>query len=491
MIEDRTHAAARGRTRKSTEWHWIYRYGLAVVLFAVTLGLSRLLSSVGLSVNLTIPIVLSLAAAAWYGGLGPGLLISILFQATTIIFVPIPAGSSVAKAVFGYFSVFSLLVFLSFMLSRLRNIQDGLRESRDLLQVTLSSIAEAVIATDPGGVVTFVNPAAERLTRVPLDKALGSKLTELFRIVNEDTREEVKSPAQKVIETGQAAALANHSILITRDGHEVPIDDSAAPIMNKGIVQGVVLVITDATERKLAERSRREREMMERVVEAQEGERRRIARDLHDHLGQLMTALRLRIEALSEKCTENLDLKNAIGSVQASAMEIDRDISFLSWELRPTELEDLGLGDALKSFLREWSTQYGISAEFQASKTGSGADGGRLPHAVETNLYRIAQEALNNVLKHSGADRVNVLLQHKPESIVLIVEDNGEGFDSEEFSSSMTSPGGLGLVGMLERAAILKGTLEIDSAPGKGTSVRAEIPLEVAELPALHAAAVR
>lgn len=451
---------------------------MAVVLFAATLGLSVLLNYVGINVNLTIPIVLSLAAAAWFGGFGPGLLISILFQATTIIFMPVPTGTSIFKVVFGYFSVFSLLVFLSFMLSRLRSIQEGLRESRDLLQITLSSIGDAVITTDPKGIVTFANPAAEKLTGVPTDEAIGTSLTEMFRIVNEESREEVKNPAQKVIETGEVVALANHSVLITRDGNEIPIEDSAAPIKDKDRIRGVILVITDATERKLAERSRREREMMERVIEAQEGERRRIARDLHDHLGQRMTALRLRIQALTEKCAENLELKDAIGSVQASAMEIDRDISFLSWELRPTELEDLGLDDALKSFLREWSQQYGISAEFQSSKIGSGNHDDKLPHAVETNLYRIAQEALNNVLKHSGADSVNVLLQHRPESLVLIVEDNGKGFDSAANTGNEGTPGGLGLIGMLERAAILKGSLDIDSAPGNGTSVRAEIPLK-------------
>src|SRR5688572_5169927 len=104
--------------RMSQGKHWLLRYGLALLLFVITLGLSLLLSRSGIRINLTIPVVLSLFLAAWYGGFGPGLLISVLFQATTIIYTKIPEDSTLAKAAFGYFSVFSLYVFLAYMISR-------------------------------------------------------------------------------------------------------------------------------------------------------------------------------------------------------------------------------------------------------------------------------------------------------------------------------------------------------------------------------------
>ncbi|MBV9242396.1 MAG: PAS sensor protein, partial [Acidobacteria bacterium] len=140
---------------------------------------------------------------------------------------------------------------------------------------------------------------------------------------------------------------------------------------------------------------------------------------------------------------------------------------FLSWELKPTELEDLGLRNALSSFVREWSSQYGVQAEFQSSLP----DDIGLTREIETNLYRITQEALNNVLRHAKAETVNVLLQRRRSDIVLIIEDNGTGFDESNGSRS-----GLGLTGMRERAALLKGELQVDSQPGEGTTIIVRVP---------------
>jgi signal transduction histidine kinase len=215
---------------------------------------------------------------------------------------------------------------------------------------------------------------------------------------------------------------------------------------------------------------------MHRLVDAQEAERRRIARDLHDHLGQQMTALRLRIEMLSDDCGENKVLANAMNEVKESAVSIDRDIGFLSWELRPTELENFGLVDALSSFVREWSKHHGIAAEFHAFTASFNYDDQRLPETVETNLYRIAQEALSNVRKHADARNVSVLLQVK-DQVTLIVEDDGMGFERSGEWEKKASPSCLGLISMQERAALLKGDLEIDSSRGSGTTVRARVPL--------------
>jgi PAS domain S-box-containing protein len=466
-----------GRESNNFQTHWLFRYGLAVVLFGATLGLSLLLNYINFKINLTIPIVFSLVATAWYGGRGPGLLISILFEGTTILYTPIPPDSSVGRAIFGYFSVFSLYVFLALLISGLRKIQYRLKEQRDLLQITLSSIGDAVIAADNNGAVTFMNPVAEELTGWQQSSARGVPLEKVFRVVHEETRDEVTNPVAKVFETGSLVGMANHSVLISKSGKEFPIDDSAAPIMDKGKIRGVVLVFSDVTTRKMAERARRESEMMHRLVEAQEAERSRIARDLHDHLGQKMTGLRLRTEMLDDKTLNDGKRGEAINEVQTLAADIDRDIGFLSWELRPTELENLGLADALKSFVREWSKQYGIVADFQANLGENENLDTRLSHTVETNLYRIVQEGLNNVLKHAAAKNVSVLLQYRKTDVVLIIEDDGKGFDREVESLSGPEPGRLGMVVMQERAALLGGTLEIDSHPGGGTTIFARIPI--------------
>src|SRR5436190_102113 len=346
--------------------HWLYSYGLAVVIFAATVGLSLLLSYFGIKLNFTIPVFAALVFAIWYGGRGPGILLAVLFEVTTVYFTPIAPGSSVGQAAFGYFSVFVLYLFLIWVISGLKEAQQRLQIQRDLLQVTLSSIGDAVIATDIDGCVTFVNPAAEELTGWASAECGGRELGSVVRILNEETRAEVENPVAKVLATGRVVGLANHSLLVTKDGREIPIDDSAAPIKHNDKIRGVVLVLADVTQRKMAERSRRETEIMHRIVEAQEAERHRIARDLHDHLGQRMSALRMRIASLTDECRDNTSLTKAISEVQESALSIDRDIGFLSWELRPTELENFGLVNALGSFVREWSNQHGIAAEFHS-----------------------------------------------------------------------------------------------------------------------------
>jgi len=458
--------------------HWLYSYGLAVVIFAATIILSLSLSYFGLKLNLTIPVFAALVFAVWYGGRGPGILLAVLFEVTTVYFTPIPPGASVANQAFGYFSVFVLYLFLIWVISGLKEAQQRLQIQRDLLQVTLSSIGDAVIATDLDGSVTFMNPAAEELTGWASAECGGRELGSVVRILNEETRAEVENPVAKVLSTGRVVGLANHSLLVTKDGREIPIDDSAAPIKHNDKIRGVVLVLADVTQRKMAERSRRETEIMHRIVEAQEAERHRIARDLHDHLGQRMSALRMRIESLTDECGDNPKLSRSIGEVQESAMSIDRDIGFLSWELRPTELENFGLVNALGSFVREWSNQHGIAAEFHAFTAAFDYEDNRLPEPVETNLYRIAQEALNNVRKHAEARNVSVLLQMK-DAVTLIIEDDGLGFENDAESIDRLTPGGLGLISMQERAALLKGDLEIDSSLGGGTTIRARVPLQL------------
>jgi PAS domain S-box-containing protein len=241
------------------------RYGLAILLFGLTIGLAIGLEKLGVQLNLTIPLVLALVAASWYGGRGPGILISVLFQATTSISKP----PQDAKTVFAHLSVFLLYIFLVLVISGLKTIQNRLREQRELLQVTISSIGDAVIATDIEGRISFINPTAETLTGWTLAEASGRPLNEVFRIVNETTRETVESPFDAIKREGVTVGLANHTILIGKDGREIPIDDSGAPIRNTaGEVVGAVVVFHDVTERRQAEHER------EQLLEREKAARR-------------------------------------------------------------------------------------------------------------------------------------------------------------------------------------------------------------------------
>jgi PAS domain S-box-containing protein len=215
-------------------------------------------------------------------------------------------------------------------------------------------------------------------------------------------------------------------------------------------------------ERERAERARTE--LLGRLVFAQEDERRRIAREMHDQFGEQLTALGHRIAALKDAIGDRSDLQGPVEALEVVARQLDRDVDHLVWELRPTALDDLGLQAALSNYVQNWSKRSRISAELQMS----GLLDDRLPSEAETTLYRIAQEALTNVAKHSRAGNVGVILERRADHVLLIVEDDGVGFEAGDAEGAGR---GFGLLGMQERASLVGATLQIESAVGKGTTI--------------------
>ena len=212
--------------------------------------------------------------------------------------------------------------------------------------------------------------------------------------------------------------------------------------------------------------------LLRQIVRAQEDERRRIARDIHDQIGQQMTALRLNIAALEQGYSGDGELHETLEQTKVIAERLDADVDFLAWELRPAALDDIGLAEAMNSFVNQWSTHSGIEAQFHTT----GLDKERLSPETETNLYRIMQEALNNTMKYARASRVDVLVERRDSQVVLIVEDDGAGFNPKEEIEGDDK--GMGLIGMRERAALVGGSLEIESMPKKGTTIFVRVPIE-------------
>ena len=214
-------------------------------------------------------------------------------------------------------------------------------------------------------------------------------------------------------------------------------------------------------------------ELLARLVFAQEDERRRIAREMHDQFGEQLTALEHAIQP-AHGAVQVLAHRAAAGRcARTVAQTLDRDVEHLVWELRPTALDDLGLRAALTNYVQDWSKRVGIPAELHAS----GLLDDRLPSETETTLYRIAQEALTNVAKHSRAGHVEVILERRADHVLLVVEDDGVGFEPGGAAERRRASG---CSGMQERAALVGATLEIESAAGHGTTILVRMAHSVA-----------
>jgi signal transduction histidine kinase len=185
-----------------------------------------------------------------------------------------------------------------------------------------------------------------------------------------------------------------------------------------------------------------------------------------------LTALRLKIASLKEASKDDQAMSDRVDRLQEIGERLDTEVSFLAWELRPSTLDDLGLVDAVGAYVNEWSKHYDIAADFHST----GLAPARFDRDVETHVYRITQEALNNIAKHAEATNVSVLLEKMGENITLIIEDDGKGFEPAEVTVSKESGHGLGLSGMRERAVLVGGDIEIEAAPGKGTTIYVRVP---------------
>ena len=217
---------------------------------------------------------------------------------------------------------------------------------------------------------------------------------------------------------------------------------------------------------RMLERLERERRRSgEMVLQAQEEERKRIARDLHDEVNQALTALLLRIEAAAHDAPPAL--RDELAETKRLANQAMGELLDLARQLRPTALDDHGLVAALRTHAREQDRRGPADIHFWADPRIED-----LPSEAEVVIYRVAQEALVNAARHSGATRIQVSLEGGNSTVSLLVADNGSGFTFAEEGK------GLGLSGMRERALLVGGRLEIDSRPGKGTTVRLEVPLD-------------
>jgi PAS domain S-box-containing protein len=473
-----------------------------------------------------------------------------------------------------------------------------LLQSEERWTATLGSIGEAVIATDSEGRVTFLNPVAAALTGWQFEEAENQPVGDVFKIINEKSGMSADDEVLQVLEERQILTVANNVALITRDGREIPVEHSAAPILaGEGKVIGVVLVFRDVAERRqeqiataeqaalleltqdsvfvidmegkilfwsrgaeamlgysksqaagnishdllrtefpqplaeinaelmrtghwegdviktaqdgrrivvagrwalqwgkrdqaprvlvinsdITERKRGEeslvlqreqlRALAERLQWVREEDRKRVARDLHDQIGQILTAIKMDMTWITRHLPESegevlARLKESIQLINDGVKAVRTICS----GLRPGVLDDLGLAAAIEWQASEFASRNGVHCQVSVPPVDLHLDGDRA-----TATFRIFQECLTNVIRHAQAKSVRVVLCQEEESILMVVEDDGIGFCESGLSNAV---GSLGLLGMKERAQFCGGDVQISSSPGKGTTVTVRVPVD-------------
>lgn len=345
-----------------------------------------------------------------------------------------------------------------------KQAEEALRESEARFR-TLAETAPAAITIYQGSKLRYVNRAGEAITGYKREELLKMDFLE---VVHPDFRELAK---ERLLarQRGEEVPSGYEIKIVTKTGQERWLYATAGLIQFDGEVAAIGTCY-DITERRQAEEALET--FSRRLLEAHETERRRIARELHDEIGQVLTAVQINLQALQsagDACPVAPRLDDSLDIVEQALREVQN----LSLDLRPSLLDDLGLVAALRWFVDRQAERSGLIARFDADPSI-----GRLNPELETACFRIVQEALTNVIRHAQAKHVLVELRRHEAGLLLTIRDDGVGFDASAVQKNTLPDVRLGLKGMEERALALGGRIEIESAPGRGTEVRARFPLK-------------
>src|ERR1700741_1330398 len=359
------------------------------------------------------------------------------------------------------------ILILAEDISRRKQMEEALGESEDKLRLLLDSTAEAIYGIDLEHRCTFCNPACLRtLGYERLDQVLGKNTHDLLHHSRADGTvfplDECR--VHRVTQTGEEVH-AEDEVFWRANGTSFPVEYWSYPQRRGPELVGAVVAFVDITERRLAEAALAN--VSRKLIEAQEQERIRIGRELHDDIGQRLALVAVELQQLHENSVILPDVRSRMGEFEKQISEIATDIQSLSHELHSAKLQYLGIAAAMRGFCREFAEQQKVEIDFKVQDLPS-----PLSPDISLCLFRVLQEALHNSAKHSGVRPFEVRLWGTSDEIHLTVRDSGTGFDREAAKESR----GLGLISMEERLKLLKGTLSIDSQPKRGTTIHARVP---------------
>jgi PAS domain S-box-containing protein len=352
-------------------------------------------------------------------------------------------------------------------LSERKRTEKALQASERRYRTLFEKANDAIFLETEDDVIVAVNQRACDLLGYSREELLAMKVPDL-------QAPEVRGGLGTVIKGELAKHRDNpfEGLDFHRDGRSIPVEITDALIEENG-KRLVLSIVRDITERKQAEEGLRESErelrlLTGRLLQAQETERSRIARELHDDLNQSLALLSVELDHLGQKPPESApELKGWIHALSAQVKQLSSSVHDLSHELHPSKLEQLGLVAAIRGLCNELIQAHGLPIEFSHHEVTEA-----IPQDVALCLYRIVQEALRNVIKHSGAHQASVVLHQNADALRLRIIDDGIGFDP----TNVPCGGGLGLVSMRERLHLVRGQVAIDSQPSGGTRIDVRVP---------------
>jgi PAS domain S-box-containing protein len=360
-------------------------------------------------------------------------------------------------------------------LTERKRVEEALRQREHEISTVLDDTPDVVIRLNREYRFTYVNAKTASVAGIPREAFIGKTSAELG--LPQDLIDIWQSATIRAFATGRinTAEFSYPSPAGATEWEERFIPEFAPD----NSVESILILGRDVTERKrlekIAEANRAEiRALAAGLLGAQEEERRRVSRELHDQICQQLASLAFDIGGLAAQPPRQAEVRRHFRALQARVIAVSEETRHIAYELHPSVLDDLGLETSLRDLCKRFSeTSRGVALEFTGISLPA-----PVPRAVASCLYRVAQEGLNNIARHSGARRVSVALSLRCGSILLEIVDDGAGFEA----AAARGYGGLGLIGMEERTRLVQGKLSIESRPGHGTRIELQVPLPVGAL---------
>lgn len=361
-----------------------------------------------------------------------------------------------------------------------KRAQEALQESEERYRIVAETANDVIITIDESSRIVYANPATEKAFGYAVQELLGQSLTVLMP---DSLRFRHVAALKKFIDTGERSVSWEGLELtgLHRSGREFYIEVSFGAMRQADGTYLFTGIVRDVSERKRAEEALRESEaalrknqkdlqdLAGKLLTAQEAERRRLAREMHDDLTQRLAVLAIEAGKLERKLkSSGGEMAEQLRHMKEHMMKLATDVHAISRQLHPSILDDLGLVDAMDAECTSFSEREGIIVTYEPKNVPEG-----IPKEVALCLYRITQEGLRNIAKHAHTPEARVSLIGKDGMILLHVEDSGIGFDSAKIRGER----GLGLASMEERARLIQADLCVDSQPGKGTMIEVRVPL--------------